>query len=88
MTSNIHLRISLLKTPPPFNSSRFELWQDRFRIFIQSVNHELCETITNGTFFPTYQVNGEVLNKHDSLLTKEEKIKFQLDFKTKSFVIR
>ena len=82
MTSN---KISFLNTPPLFNYSIFYIWQDRFKMFIQSINHELWETI-NDMFIPTYQVNGKVVDKLDSLWTKEEKRKFDIDFKTKSFI--
>lgn len=46
-------------------------------MFLQSVNNELWETIVNGTFILTHQVNDEVVDKLDSLWTKEEKRKYE-----------
>lgn len=37
--------------------------QYRFRIFIQSINNELWETIVNGMFILTHQVNDKVIDK-------------------------
>lgn len=87
MTSNTPIKGSLLNTPPFFNSCEFELWQAMFVIFIQSINHELWKTIINVLFISTYQVNGEVVNKLGYLWTKEEKRIFEIDFKTKSFIV-
>lgn len=58
---------SFLNPQPLFNSNKFELWQDRFRIFIQSIiNYELWEIIINGLFIPTYLVIKKVVDKPDS----------------------
>lgn len=82
MTSN---KRYFLNTPQPFNN--INLWKARFRIFIQIINCELWETIMNGPFIHAYQVNGEVVNKPYFLWTEEEKRKFEINFKTKSFII-
>lgn len=47
---------------------RFEIWKAIFRIVIQSTNFESWETIINDSFIPTYQIDGEVVDKPDSLL--------------------
>lgn len=52
-----------LKTPPLFNDSKFNIWQARFKIFLQSINHELWETIIDGPFIPTHQKNDELVDK-------------------------
>lgn len=47
----------------------------------------MWETIVNDLFISTHQVNDEVVYKPNSLWTKEEKRKFEIDFKTKNFMI-
>lgn len=83
MNSN---KSSFLNTPPPFNNSRFDIWEVRLSNFIQSINHELWGNLINCAFIHTYQVNGKVVDKPDSLCTKEETKKFEIDYKTKSFI--
>lgn len=41
----------------------------------------------NCPFIPTYQIDGEVVDNPDSLWTVEEKRKFEIDFKTKFFIV-
>lgn len=62
MTSNKRF---FLNTPPLFENSRFNIRKVVFRIFLQSINHELWETIVNGLFIPAYQVNYEILDRLD-----------------------
>lgn len=68
--------MTFLNTPSPFNGDRFELWKDKFKIFIQSFDLELWETIINGPFIPTHYTNGEVLDIPNFLWNEEEKRKF------------
>lgn len=75
-----------LNTPQLLNKNRFDIWQDRFRFFIQSINHELWETMINGLFIPNHQVNGKLVDKPNSFWTKEENRKSVIDFKTKRFI--
>lgn len=56
-------------------------------MFSQSIHHELWETIINGLFIPIPQVNDEVVDKCNSLWTKKERRKFEIDFKMKNFII-
>lgn len=66
MTSNTDFnKMTFLNTHPPFNGNRFELWESIFKIFIQSFDIKLWETIINGLFIPTHQVNDEVVDKPD-----------------------
>lgn len=68
MNFNIFLsKSSFLNTPPPFNGARFEIWKARSRILIQSISFELWETIINNPFIHTHRVNGEVVDKFNSL---------------------
>lgn len=62
---------TFINTPPLFNDTRFNIWQARFRNFLQIINHELWETIINSLFILTYQVNGKVVDKPDFLWTKD-----------------
>lgn len=70
-----------------FNDARFEIWKAKFRIFIQSNSFELWETIINDVFIPTHQIDGEVVDKPDSLWTVKEKIKIKMDFKDNNFLV-
>lgn len=88
MTFNtIFKKMTFLNTHAPFNGNMFELWKVRFKIYIQSFDLELWETIINSLFIPTHHINNEVVDKSDFLLTKEEKRKFKIDFKTKNFLV-
>lgn len=88
MTFNIILnKSSFLNTHPPFNGVRFEIWKAGFRIFIQSINSKLWETIIIGRFILSHQIDGEVVEKLDSLWIVEEKRKFQIDLKIKNVLI-
>lgn len=77
---------SFINTPPLFSDNRFNIWQARFRLFLQSVNHELWETIINNQFIPTHKVNDEAVDKPNSLWKNKENRKFEIDFKTKNFI--
>lgn len=48
-----------LNAPPLSNTSIFDIWKARFRIFLQSINHELWEAIVNVLFIPTHQENDK-----------------------------
>lgn len=73
MTSNTFSnKRSFLNTPPSFNGVIFELWKTRFKIFIQSIDIELWETLINDMFISIHQIDGEVADKSDSLWTVEE----------------
>lgn len=78
MTSN---KSSFLNTPPVFINSSSNIWQVKFKFFIQTINLEFRETIINGPFNPTYQVNRKVIDKLYSLRIKEEKRKFEIGYK-------
>lgn len=69
--------ISFLNTPPIFTDIRFNIWQTRFRTFLQRINNELWEIIVNGLFIHTHQVCDEVVNKSDSIWTEVENRKFE-----------
>lgn len=49
-------------------------------MFIQIFDLQLRQTIINGMLIPTHYVNSEEIDIHDFLLTKEEKIKFEIVF--------
>lgn len=68
---------TFLTTLPPFNGNMFELWKYIFKLFIQSLDFKLWETIINKLFIPTHQVNEKVV----------EKKKFEIDFRTKNFLV-
>lgn len=88
VNSKIYLNnSSLLNTPPPFNGAKFEIWKARLRIFIQMISFELWKTIINYLFIPNHQIDGEELDKPDYLQIIEEKIKFEIDFKAKNFLV-
>lgn len=77
-----------LNTPSIFNDNRFDIWKTIFRIFLESINNKLWKTIFKCPFIPTHQINDEVVDKPNFLWTKEEKTKFKIHFKTKSFITR
>lgn len=78
---------TFLNMSPPFNSSKFELWKTRFKIFLKSNSYELWEKLINVSFIHTHQVNGEVIDKLWIFWTEEEKIKFEIYFKTNKFKV-
>lgn len=63
---------NFLNTPPSFNGDRFELWKARFKFFIQYIELEWWETIIKGSFLPTLQIDGKVVNKLGFLWTIEK----------------
>ena len=88
MTSNAFSNErSFLNTSQAFNGAIYELWKVRFKIFIQSIDLESWETLINGSFVPTNQLNREVVDKVDFLLVIEKKRKFEIDIKTKNFLV-
>lgn len=78
---------SFLNTPPLFNDRSFNVWQAKFRVIIQNLNHELWETIVNILFIPTHQVDDEVVDKSHFLWTVEGKRKINIDLKINNFTI-
>lgn len=69
-----------------FNGDVFELWEARFKIFIQIFDFELQGTIIYSTFIPTHYTNGEVVDKPNCFQTIEENRKFEIDLKNKNFL--
>ena len=69
---------AFLSTPHLFNGDRFELWKDKFKVFIQSFYIELWETIISCPFVPTQHVNDEVVDKPDFVWTMQDKRKFEI----------
>lgn len=67
MTSNT---TSFVNTPLFFKNNSFNIWQARFKFFLQSINHDLWRTIVNGPIYLTHQVNDEVMVKPYSFWTK------------------
>lgn len=53
----------------------------------QNLNQSLWKTKVNGPIYPTHQVNDAAVDKPYSLWTKEEKIKIEIDLKSKNFII-
>lgn len=76
-----------MNTPSPFDCDRFELWKDRFEIFIKEIYFEVWNILINGLFIPTFSLNDKVVNKSDFHWTKEDKKKGKLGFKVKHIFI-
>lgn len=47
----------------------------------------MWETLIINLFILTHQVNGKVVDEPNFFWTKEEKRKFKIDFKIKSFIV-
>ena len=47
----------------------------------------MWESIIKGPLIPKHQIEGEIVDKFDSLWTVEEKRKYEIDFKAKNFLV-
>lgn len=73
--------------PSRFSGDMFDQWKVRFKVFIKNTNFESWEIIISDLFIHIHYVNGEIIDKHVFLWTKENNGKFQLDFKVENFLV-
>ncbi|WVZ18673.1 hypothetical protein V8G54_005995 [Vigna mungo] len=61
-----------INRPPLFTGNNYAFWKVRIQIFMESIDSEIWETITNGHFVPIWNV--------------EDKRRFQLDVKARNII--
>lgn len=64
-----------------FDDERFDLWKSRMKIFLDVVDFDLWDCVTNGSFIPTYIVNCDVVDNPSNTWTEEKNIKYNLVLK-------
>ena len=63
MATTSHSEGHSTNRPPFFNGTSFAYWKNRIRIYVQSIDYELCMTVMNGPHIPQKLVDGKIIGK-------------------------
>jgi len=61
-----------INKPPLFYGLNYKYWEDRMKIFVESIDQGIWDSIENGLFFPKLKKNGSFIAKPWSQWTNEE----------------
>ncbi|XP_047269540.1 uncharacterized protein LOC124899274 [Capsicum annuum] len=73
--------------PPLFNGSHFIWWKARMETFLQNVDYELWNRITDGPIIPMKIVDGEQVKKTRSEFTPEDLVALKKNAKAKNILV-
>ncbi|GAV75581.1 zf-CCHC domain-containing protein/DUF4219 domain-containing protein, partial [Cephalotus follicularis] len=72
-----------INKPPSFDGNNYNYWKTRMTFFIQSLDYQLCNIITNGPEIPTKIVDGQRVLKMNNEYNDHEYKLLQLNAKAK-----
>jgi hypothetical protein len=70
-----------ISRPPFFNGSDYSYWKTRMSIFLQSIDYDLWNIVSEGPFVPTKIVNGESKPKEPREYNDDDRKKMSLNAK-------
>ncbi|GAV73375.1 DUF4219 domain-containing protein [Cephalotus follicularis] len=75
-----------INKPPSFDGNNYSYWKPRVAIFIQSLDYQLWNIITNGPKIPTKIVDGQRVLKINSEYNDHDYKLLQLNAKAKHVI--
>ncbi|GAV79158.1 DUF4219 domain-containing protein [Cephalotus follicularis] len=72
--------------PPSFDGNNYSYWKTRMTIFIQSLDYQLWNIITNGHEIPTKIVDGQRVLKMNNEFNDHDYKLLQFNAKAKHFI--
>jgi len=72
--------------PPLFCGLNYKYWEARMKIFVESIDQGIWDSIENGPYFPKLKKNGSLIAKHRFQWTNDECKMARLDFTTQNII--
>lgn len=76
-----------LNNPPLFNGEGYRSWEEKMKFFIEGTNRGIWKAVREGSFVPTHEVNGVVVEKYEKDWCKEDKQNVYHGLKTNNIII-
>jgi len=63
---------ALIYKPPLFSGMNYKYWEGRMKIFVESIDQGIWDSIENGPYIPKFKKNGSSIAKPWSQWTNDE----------------
>jgi len=77
---------ALIHKPTMFRGINYQFWKIRMKIFIESIDQGIFDSITNGPYTPKHTVQNVQVDKPWTQWTKEERGRAQYDCNAKNIL--